>query len=383
MSPKTPLPVTAAVVDWAIGASGESLVEIARAVGVDESVVMGWRAGHGAPSVGQLRKLANKLHRPFAAFFLPKPPSEPPLTLEFRHPPNVQARSLSPNELRHVRRALRLQEVIAWLVTELGDSKPRLPVVDVGAPPKEIALKARGALGIAADEPRKWPTSSAAFDGWRAIVERNGILVFLFPLGKDACRGFSLAHAVAPLVAVNSGWNEEARIFTLWHEVGHILTDTGSACVEGIGEAVTRSGVDDVERWCERFASHVLMPDEAVLAALHSAQIFSVTQVSQVQWLANRFKVSLRAAVIKLIDLGRARWDLYRELSPASDKKRPGGGGGGGRDLGEIREDQLGRRTAELFDRAVRSDVMSRTQALDYLDIGDSNFEALASAGNE
>ena len=89
------------------------------------------------------------------------------------------------------------------------------------------------------------------------------------------------------------------------------------------------------------------------------------------------FKVSLRAAVIALIHGRLATWELYREIPQTYDAK-PKMGGGTGRSRREIREDQFGKRTAGLFVTAVHRDVISRSQALDYLDIPDVEFDRIA-----
>jgi hypothetical protein len=81
---------------------------------------------------------------------------------------------------------------------------------------------------------------------------------------------------------------------------------------------------------------------------------------------------------LRLIELNLASWDLYHELPAAGDAKR-GGGGGKGRDRQEIQEDQLGGRAIDLFRRAVETDVMSRSQALTYLDVPDPSLESLGS----
>ena len=54
---------------------------------------------------------------------------------------------------------------------------------------------------------------------WREAVEGIGVTVFVYSLGRDSCNGFSLWHERAPVIAVSSAWREEARIFTLFHEL--------------------------------------------------------------------------------------------------------------------------------------------------------------------
>jgi hypothetical protein len=83
-------------------------------------------------------------------------------------------------------------------------------------------------------------------------------------------------------------------------------------------------------------------------------------------------------SAVRLIELGLANWELYRALPATGDVKR-GGGGGKGRDRQEIQEDRLGGRAIALFRRAVETDVLSRSQALTYLDIPDAALESLGS----
>src|SRR5207344_1041034 len=93
--------------------------------------------------------------------------------------------------------------------------------------------------------------------------ESKGILAFQFPMGSDSCRGFSLWDETAPAVAVNTAWNPAARSFTLLHELGHLVTRTSSACLEGWGRRRENEG-DQHERWCESFAASVLAPWDQV-----------------------------------------------------------------------------------------------------------------------
>jgi Zn-dependent peptidase ImmA (M78 family)/transcriptional regulator with XRE-family HTH domain len=373
------VPVTPSVVQWAIAESGYSVEEIAQTLGVPPPVLNEWLTGRSKPNLTAARKLASKLHRPFAAFLLPDPPRSRPLAVEFRHPVGVQ-RELNPEERRFLRRAARFQEVLSWLTRELAIDKAQTPSAsldDLDDDPASVAATTRNLLGVSTVDQKEWPTPSVAFDEWREALERTGHLVFQFSLGKESCRGFSLWDDYAPVVAVNTAWNETARIFTLFHEMAHLITRTSSACVESVR---TAPRTDPVERWCERFAADVLMPAHDVEATLRGngwRPGLRVQDLGIPTRVARQYKVSLRAAVIRLIDLEVATWDLYDSIPPISDKK-PRGGGGGGRDRTQIREDQFGDRVTSIFAAAVEHDVLSRSQAVEFLDIPDVSFDHLS-----
>jgi Zn-dependent peptidase ImmA (M78 family) len=235
----------------------------------------------------------------------------------------------------------------------------------------------RARLRVSIEDQQSWRTASVAFDHWRDAAEQLGVSVLLFSMGKESVQGFSLTHRLAPVIAINATWREEARMFTLLHELGHLVTNTSSACSS---ERVPPG--DPVERWCEEFAGQALVPRMALIAAVRRLAGVNghVRKLEDATAIAKRFKVSLRAAVIALINANLATWALYREIPPTYDAK-PKMGGGTGRSRREIREDQFGKRTAGLFVTAVNRDVISRSQALDYLDIPDSEFDQLTPMG--
>jgi Zn-dependent peptidase ImmA (M78 family) len=224
-----------------------------------------------------------------------------------------------------------------------------------------------------------WEDTADAWETWREALEESGVLVFQFSLGKDAIGGFSLWDMNAPVIAVNTAWNSAARIFSLFHEFGHLITRTSSACLEPRKHALSQQH-DHIERWCERFAAAVLIPADSLkkflLSRYKSISGLEITNLEDAKRVASHFKVSLRASVLRLIELGWATWSLYDQIPPYSDDK-PKGGGGSGRVRGEIKEDQYGERTVELFARALKNEVVGRPQVLDYLDIPDSYLDQI------
>lgn len=373
MGRKGAVPITTAVLDWAIAESGLSLSEVAAGIGVEERDVEAWRSGDVKPATTELRRLAKKLHRQLAVFLLPAVPDSPRLHVRFRHPIGTQrVRELTDGERRFLRRAKRLQDAQAWLVTELDREPPNMPQVSIGTNAASIANAWRERLGVAIETQLAWRSASVAFDAWRSAVEALAITAVQFPMGPKACRGFSLWDDSAPLIAVNTAWTDEARSFTLFHEFGHLLTRTDSACASA--PATVDTG-DSTERWCEAFAAAVLIPASALVS------VPRVDTLAPLSTLARRFKTSLRATALRLIELEKASWALYDLIPPVADSKK-GGGGGTGRNRREIREDEFGRRTTEMFVSAVKRDIMSESQALDYLDIPSSEFERLASVAS-
>ena len=225
-----------------------------------------WKRGGTKPTLTPLKKLATKLHRQVATFLLPAPPKQAPLQVQFRAIGPQFVRPLSPTERRYLRRARRQQEIIGWLSEELNEPPPDLPRHSPTDSPDAAGAGMRDRLNVDFPQQTKWESPSRAFDHWRAAVGGVGVTVFVYSLGRDSCNGFSLWHERAPVIAVSSAWREEARIFSLFHELGHLLLRGSSACLERVGQQRR----DPIERWCEQFSASLLLPTGAIEAMILS-----------------------------------------------------------------------------------------------------------------
>jgi len=379
MGKPTLVPITPSVLSWAIGESGYSVSALAKKLRVPPDKIQSWALGSSEPKLTEFRKLANVLKRTPATFLLPEQPQRPAPAVEFRRPHGVKRDALNPTERHYLREARRLQDILIWVQDELGKTAQTLPHILTQIDPETAATRVRE--GLTPHLPRTksaWSTSTAAFRSYRAALEQLGVLIFSFPLGRDSVRGFSLWHEHAPAIAVNTAWRTEARTYTLFHEFGHLLTRTASACLEAARRFAYPS--DSIERWCEEFSAAILLPRDEVEAFLTKELRWSfnvrIEDLNVPSQIAERFKVSLRAATLRLIEMRLATWDLYAEIPPVADNK-PRGGGGRGRERGKIREQQYGDRAVQLFVTALKRDLLGRTDVLDALDISDLDLSKL------
>lgn len=335
------VPVTPAVLTWAIEEDGRSLQDLADAVGVDVELLRAWTEGEAQPTVGQTSDLAQALGRPRSLFLLPAPPSKAGLPPSFRHPPGASADAAPPADvLRTMRRARRVQHAASWA---LRDEPPaEVPSASLDILPAVAAEAASGWLG--------WPEPAYA-DEWtawrerrRALQERD-VLVFSLSLGRRTVRGFSAWDDRAPLIVVNSTGNPPpVRSFTLMHELGHLLLRSDAACAPTEGGRVPDA---DVERWCESFAAALLMPLSTIGRVVEQTVAAGPAGIPSVRTLARACWVSHRAAALRLIELGFARRDLYAEVEAVFRPGEPAGGGQGER-RHEARLREYGERPLQL-----------------------------------
>lgn len=369
MGRRVEVPITPSVLKWAIAESGYTEPEVSSWIEGGEATLKSWLNETGKPSLSEMRTIAGKLHRQLATFLLPKPPRVSAPSVKFRNSLGDGTRALNPSERRYIRRARRFQDAYTWLATELGKPSLDLPVFSLLDDPVEAANRVRALLQVSVMRQRdEWKTASKAFDGWREALEGIGVLVFVFPMGTSSVRGFSLSDSNAPVVAVNTAWRDEARTYSMFHELGHLVTRSSSACAPIT--LMTGDAKDKAERWCERFAAALLIPQKAL------DEIGNVSDLTSLGNLARKYKVSLSAMALQLIHLNKAKWTLFRLIPKAADAKKSGGRGPA-RTRRDIQEDQLGKRGSRIFVDAVKGEIIGPSEALDYLDIPSEAFESM------
>ena len=317
------VPISPQALSWAIAESGISKDDIEVKLKLPSGTVDSWLIEDCKPNRTQFKRLKQLLKRPAAIFFMDTPPPSTESAVSMRYAFGATSRSRSPEERVAIRNSFRVGRFVGSLWKDLGRIIADIPSASTNENPEEVADMYRTKyLDVSLDEQMSWPSAAEAFRRWRSLIESMDILVFLYPLGEDSARGFSFTTEFLPVIGVSTAWHASIRVYTLFHELGHLITRTDSSCIEDSGRNPTE---DPIERWCEIFATSCLMPR-------HDVQAFTAGQehndpVQTATWLANKLHVSRKAALLCLIENGQAQWADFRRLESGFEKKRSGAGG--------------------------------------------------------
>lgn len=361
------MPITPAVLAWARARAGYSVSDIELLF----SEYASWEFSDGKPTYSQLEKLADKFKTPIAVFFFPDAPSLPSIEQTFRTVSNTFFSTVPPRIKFLLRKARAFQISLA----ELNDGKnparraivKELPVnIENGL--AETAQSIRGFLEISIERQIKWQNVETALEYWREVFADAGIYVFKDSFEQDEFSGFCLYDDEFPIIYVNNSQAKSRQIFTLFHELTHLLLKT-SGIDKGSGVV---SGADlSVEVYCNLVASEVLLPTSSFNAEILSRNI-SRERAEQV---ASKYNVSRELVYRKARDRGFITQAEYEDASEAWRSQKGSSSGGGSWYWSKI--SYLGSRYIGLaFDKYYRHRITGEELA-EHLDVKQKNLGKL------
>jgi Zn-dependent peptidase ImmA (M78 family) len=309
------MPVTPALITWARQRACLSLEEAAGKF----KKIAAWEAGESGPTYPQLEDLAETFKVPVAVFFFPVPPKLPPITESFRTIPAAQLDEILPRVRLLLRKAKAFQISLAELN---GGRNPaeRLITNDLRArpdmPADELAERVRNYLGVSIEEQRAWPSADVAVEGWRSAFAKVGVYVFKDAFKAPSYAGFCLYDRQFPIIYVNNSAAKERQIFTLFHELGHLIFHTSG--IDFRSDDLLPHLVGDARRievLCNRFAGVFLVPDDALTEAMRG----QVANEATARVLARAFNVSWLVVYRRFLDRRLIDRDEYGAAQAAAD----------------------------------------------------------------
>ena len=365
--------VEPAVLKWARTSAGWTVEEIGTKLRKNGQLVESWESGNKNPTLYQLKALANYYKRPLAALLLPTPPKEQNLPTDFR---SMQGGHISPKTRFAIRRARRLQSIAKELNEEpLVNISLRIGTTETDDNPELLAQRVRDLLGIEIENQFNWKDDKEALNQWIYSIERLGILVFQMSMPIEDARAFSLFDNEIPVIVVNIREPSlNARIFSLFHELGHILLKKEGRCNPN-GYPESFSLPTSIEPFCNRFSGAVLVPKEHLLG---HAQVGNVTESREWQdrilrILSKDFKVSQEVILRRLLLAKLTSEEFYMckrmEWKKRENKELSKKRSGGKRDIPRECIQQNGVPLTSMILNSYQNKKITKSDVADYLGI--------------
>ncbi|MDF9409121.1 MAG: hypothetical protein A4E52_01891 [Pelotomaculum sp. PtaB.Bin013] len=365
-------PVNPQVLKWARKSANLTIDDVAYKFKKSVDVIEAWESGTDAPYYVQLEKLAYEIYkRPIALFFFPEPPQEDDTKRSFRTLPESEFNSLPALLIRQIRKAIVKQENLYELCNGQNPSPKQLfsnfkTWQNYGI--KKLSLAIRDYLKTPLQEQKSWDSEETALENWRTAFENSGIFVFKDAFRHDGYSGFCIFDKVFPLIIINNSMPKTRQIFTMFHELGHLIFET-SGIDKLQDDFIDLLPEQDrhVEVLCNQIAAELLVPEDDFNTHIKGVKVNEDTISS----LANTYKVSREVILRKFLDRGLVSKSTYKKLTAKwideAKKKRQEKKGGG--DYYNTQSTYLGNKYVEIAFNQYYRRVISEAQLADYLNV--------------
>jgi len=389
--PSVEISIAPDVFRWLCGTSGWPAKDIASRIEVPEDDVRSWCEGKTNPvlPLTKVEKLSEAFKRPLAAFLLSKPPEEIATLPDFRKLPGAKEDFSRETHLA-IRKARRLQKIRRELMENLGnDVRVKIRNRTIQDNPEIVANDERVDLPLDMAQINT-STPTKLFQIWRDWFERKNITVLQLKMPVEDARGFSLTDIEPFVIVVNESDAPKAKIFTLFHEYGHILLNESAVCNRDSDE-INDKKIKKIEQWCNRFAGAFLVPEDFLKKVLGVETLLKKTHYSRIAGsIANRLMISKESALMRLLTLDyispsefrterdkiRADASLKKELMKEKQRKSTKKSGPA-IFLDQKCLDEKGHRFVSLVLKNSDLGYITSKDALDYLDVKLRHLEKL------
>ncbi|MBI1781605.1 MAG: ImmA/IrrE family metallo-endopeptidase [Sphingobacteriales bacterium] len=269
------------ILKWAREEAGFDLSEIADKVNIAVDVYKLWeKKGKNIP-LGKLKTIASQYKRQLAVFFLPDIPEKIKKPKDYRNLEPTKSK-LSKDVLIVMRdvsyfrqTALELQGETYWKIRYNWLNE----IDKIKTDNNELSKWLREKLNISIEEQLSWKSDNEAYRHWRSAVENQlGILVFQFSMPLNEVQGFCFTESLPYSIVVNSKHSYHGRIFTIFHEIAHLVRHHSGIClIDNVNEK------QQEEYSCNSFAGKFLIPN---------ASLIPTEDLEEIQTYANKLRIS-------------------------------------------------------------------------------------------
>lgn len=256
--------VTPEVLTWARNLDSITLGEASKRLNVKEDKIDEWENGLSLPTLRQAKTLARLYRVPFVYFYLPDVPQKTKRIdkIDYRTFGNIGERFEMSRELRWTLRDIEeRRDTMLSLYEANGQEIQQFTLkMDFKTTHQDIADAVRDLLNITYEKQVRFRKPEKFLSYCISKLEQMDFLIFqASKIDPKEMRGLSLAYDVFPIITLNRKDEPSARLFTLIHELIHIITNTSGIC-----NAISEDPIsdNDIELMCNDIAGKVLVPQE-------------------------------------------------------------------------------------------------------------------------
>jgi Zn-dependent peptidase ImmA (M78 family) len=329
------------IIQWARERARYSLESVAVKFKKDVSVIEKWESGEDFPTYSQLEKLAEIYKRPLALFFFPEPPLEAEEKQEFRTLPDFEIENLAADTIYALRQAKAMQLSLQEINNGINPSTKKIfqdIAVSSSDDLRRLAEQIRNYLNVTLEEQLTWNDQETALKKWRSAVEEAGIFIFKRSFKQREISGFCLIDIEFPIIYLNNSTEKSRQIFTIFHELAHILLQTNGITKSDDRYINSLQGENKyIEIFCNKFAAEFLLPNH-VFSEIIRETIVNVNDNDNdkiISKISSDYKVSREVVLRKLLDnnlISQKEYTLkvnewYSEqVGKSQDKNKKSGG---------------------------------------------------------
>lgn len=264
-----------------------------------------WEKGIEYPSINQAKKLCNLYDIPFAALYLTKLPNVEDTTyIDRRTYRDNLDEEISYELWKEINRLKSCRECAIELLN-LDEYKNIFKEINPDFSTNDISMKIREIFSIEIPFKNKTAYSNKAFNYFRNKIESKGVMVLQIEnISIKEIRGISLNYEILPIIAVNKNDSDRAKVFTLFHEMAHLVRRTSNLCLIDFNERE-----DEEEKICNNLAANILIP-EITLDSIIKGKDLSDDRI--ITNLSDRYAVSKFVIIKRLYDLNKIDFVLYK-----------------------------------------------------------------------
>lgn len=329
--------------------SGYTVEEIAKKIKTSATKVQEAEKGIALFTLTQIKKLADIYQRSLAAFFTDTLPAMPALT-DFRI--NREKR-LTPQVYIAERRAY----YIANKLADLTDKRSQIPDFPETLKPDELAREFRKYLKVNLLKAKK---PEELLTHYKQVLEEKLLISIIeLPLKAEDVRGFSVFSNIS-VVVLNEKDHRSIKLFSLFHEVYHLLKRTSGICSIEIEQ---KDG--DIEASCNLFSAEFLVPlDDLKEEYKRFSQLDEIT----ISELSKIYGVSKQVIMLRLRWLGyisKEKCEQFKKKGENKLKEKKFGR----RDWDKVFQNRVGNLVVREATNAYRSGKISYSEVMDILNL--------------